>query len=336
MTLVSASLLTTGCDTSPTAPAPPPTRADFQKGMTFVCWSSGCFDQDVARQALAEIGPTGSNWLAIVPTWYQPRLDSDEIAADPSRSPGDHEVRITIRRARAIGYRVMLKPHLDVLTGEWRAKIEPQDRSRWFASYREFILHFASIAEDEGVQQFVVGTELASTSRDDGEWRNLIAAVRQRFSGTLTYAASWDEFERVPFWDALDVVGIDAFFPLTNNPDATITEMLVGWQVWIDRLRKWQAGIGKEIVFTEIGYTSQDGTNTRPYDFDITSRIDLQEQADAYRAALMTLSDQPWLRGIFWWMWNTDRKGGPNDRGYTPFRKPAQDELTAAWARQPS
>jgi len=331
LAIASGVWLASGCERLPTAPPLPAVRADFQKGMTFVCWSPGCLDRDVARQAMADIAATGSNWLAIVPTWYQKALDTAEIEAHPSLSPTDHELRVTIRRAHASGYRVLLKPHVDVLTGEWRGKIRPRNVAKWFASYREFLLHFARLAEDEAVEQLAVGTELAAMSRDDSPWRDLIAETRGQFSGVLTYAANWDEFERVPFWDDLDLVGIDGFFPLTNNPDAGLGEMLVGWRFWIQRLRTWQAGIGKEIVFTEIGYTSQDGTNMRPFDFDISDRIDLQEQADAYRAALITLQGQSWVRGIFWWMWDPGRTGGPNDRGYTPYGKPAQDELATAW-----
>lgn len=50
---------------------------------------------------------------------------------------------------------------------------------------------------------------------DTVRWPPLIAAVRRRFTGPLTYAANWDPgYKAVPFWSLLDYVGIDEYHPL--------------------------------------------------------------------------------------------------------------------------
>ena len=65
-----------------------------------------------------------------------------------------------------------------------------------------------------------------------------------------------------------------------------------------------------------------------PWDWQQAAPIDLQEQADCYRAALETLWRQPWLAGIYWWNWDTDpAQGGPDDAGFTPHDKPAEELL---------
>ena len=65
---------------------------------------------------------------------------------------------------------------------------------RWFASYRSFVLHYASLAERDHYDLFVLGTELKSATACDQEcWRALISDVRKTFHGAITYAANWDE-----------------------------------------------------------------------------------------------------------------------------------------------
>jgi len=48
------------------------------------------------------------------------------------------------------------------------------------------------------------------------EWRNLVWEVRTVFSGRVTYAANFDEYTDVTWWPYLDVMGINAYFPLRS------------------------------------------------------------------------------------------------------------------------
>ena len=58
-------------------------------------------------------------------------------------------------------------------------------------------------------------------------------------------------------------------------------QLVAAWQPQVTRLgnlsRKWN----KPILFTEIGYRSIDGANTAPWDYQVSAKIDLQEQADS-------------------------------------------------------
>ena len=295
-----------------------------------MCWYADCFSPSAADTSLQNVAATGSEWVSLVVTWYQSDLRSSNIFENQN-TPADVSLLHAISQARKLGMKIMLKPHVDVIDGTWRGRIEPANRPAWFADYREFILHYADIAANFAVEQFVVGTELAGVSDDAAAWSSLIAQVRQHYDGPLLYAASWDEYTRIGFWNDLDVVGINAFFPLTNLQNPTLVDLLVGWEFWLRRLEIWQKAVGKPVVFTEIGYTSQDGTNIRPYDFAMSSTIDLDEQAECYRSALIALDDISWLKGMYWWMWRTDLLGGANDRGYTPFNKPAEQVLKQSW-----
>ena len=207
----------------------------------------------------------------------------------------------------------------------------PQSRwNAWFSSYEQFILHYANLAEKNNCEQFCVGVEYKGTVHRENSWRGIIEKVREHYTGPITYASNWDNYQNINWWDAsaLDFVGIDAYFPLTNKTDPTVDELKEGWKKWEEEIESWQEKVNKSIIFTEIGYRSIDGTNIKPYAFWTTGTVDLQEQADCYNATFQIFGDKTWLAGIYWWMWDTNPNiGGPLDKSYTPYKKSAGDVL---------
>jgi len=115
---------------------------------------------------------------------------------------------------------VMVKPHVDVADGTFRGQIQPASPRSWFESYGEMINRYADLAQRAGAELFCVGTELTTMAERTDDFRGVIDGVRSRFDGELTYGANLvDEAERVEFWDDLDLIGIDAYMPL-STPDA--------------------------------------------------------------------------------------------------------------------
>ena len=312
-----------------------PPRIPVQDGMSFTGWSHRAFEGKPAAKSLANLADIGAGWVAIVPTWYQARITSTDIHP-LHKTPTYRGLVHAIRTAHELGLRVMLKPHLDLsmdppydrpLIGtEWR---HPAEWDRWFASYGRFIFHFADIAQAEGVEQFAVGTELVGTTGQEARWRELVAGVRDRFTGTLTYASLIDgEETAIRWWDALDLIGVDVYWPLTEEFDPSLDELKDAWVPKVARFADLSARWGKPIVFTELGYRSIDGANTNPWNWMWKRPIDLQEQADCYRAALESVWDQPWFAGVYWWDWSAaPQVGGIEDAGFTPHGKPAEDVL---------
>ena len=70
----------------------------------------------------------------------------------------------------------------------------------------------------------------------------------------LTYAANWTDYRQVPFWDALDVIGIQAYFPLTEDPDYDEEDIRAGWAERMGELRAFGELHNRNILFTELGY----------------------------------------------------------------------------------
>jgi len=238
---------------------------------------------------------------------------------------------------------VMLKPLVNLPPGSpnWRGQIVGSEE--WFTGvqgYGAFINHWAQIAQEEDVDLFCVGTELVATASEEARWRTAIAGVEALYSGPLVYAANHGGSgsatqANIVWWDALDYIGLDAYYPLTGSADPSVADLRTAWATRATMIENWRTALDpadqKPVLFTEIGYRSWDGTNQAPAsqtgwgDTD----VDEQEQADCYQATYEELwRRKPWLQGMYWWNWEVD----PNpvweaDNWFTPQGKPAENVI---------
>jgi hypothetical protein len=318
-------------------------RPPVQEGISYAAWWSGAYSDPDADLALADLEATGANWTAVTVTGYQDTITSTTIYTNIATSTDADLIHATTQ-AHALGLNVMLRPGVGLYDDptHWHGQIgetftTEAEWEAWFASYRSFIEHYADLAETYGADQFSIGGELVATTHRANDWRAVIAGVRARYSGPITYAADWGGEEiDIAWWDAVDYIGVDPYYPLTEKNDPTLEELKAAWVPYVAALANLSSTWGKPILFTEIGYRSMDGANRRPWDFNVSGPVDLQEQADAYQAAFESVYDQPWFAGMFWWAWTTDPfEGGSCDDSYTPQDKPAEDILRAWYGAPP-
>lgn len=305
-----------GLDVRSVDPADP--AATFQHGVAFPVWWHTLYATPEADQALAAAAATGINSVQLVMTWYQDAVTSTTIYPDPLRTPSDPSLAHAVATARRLRLQVMLKLHVDVQDGTWRGELAPSAVDAWFESYRRLLRRYARFARDHQVAALVIGTELRTltTAPYTGMWREMIAEVRAAYPGQVAYAANWDEYALVGFWDALDFIGIDAYFPLVDaavDPDPSFPEIVLAWQgyagrhgggAWLQDLDRFAAGSGKPIVFTEIGYRSQDGAADAPWLADNGRRSNADLQRRLYEAVYRLYVPRSYFRGLFWWRWD--------------------------------
>ncbi len=303
------------------------------RGISYTAWSPGDYQTPASEASLHQLLSTGANFIALLVTGYMDRPTSNSVSIDPARTPTDSSLIQAITTAHRLGLGVLLKPHVDCKDGTWRGLLAPQDPARWFATYKEFVLHYARLAQAHGVEMFAVGTEFRSlSSRYRPQWEEVIRAVREVYRGPITYAANWDEYPQVTFWDLVDYAGIDAYFPLTAKASPTEDELVQAWRPWLNKVEAWQGEVGKPVLFTEIGYRSVEYAPREPWDWSKGGAYDPHVQAYAYQATLRALGNRPWLLGVFWWNWLPNpRAGGTGNTDYTPQGKPAQQVLTKAF-----
>ncbi len=309
----------------------------FQKGISYASWQHDGYDSPEAAQAIALLRERGVEWVSLVVTWYQETQQSQVIYRDPRLTPDDEGLIRTIELIHRLGMKVLLKPTVDIKDGAWRGQIRfegEEDWQAWFSSYRYFINHYAELAAKHGVEEFCVGVELAGTVHRESEWRWIIENVRARFKGPLVYAANWDNYGNARFWDALDYVGIDAYFELAVEENVDLEGLLAAWASWVEELEAFQRKLEQPIIFTEVGCRSIAGASARPWDWATAGEIDLQEQARYYEAAFRMFWGKSWFYGFYWWAWGPKRgRFGDDDTGYSPQGKPAEGILTEWYAK---
>ncbi|MCJ7614727.1 hypothetical protein MUO71_08215 [Candidatus Bathyarchaeota archaeon] len=308
----------------------------FLKGLSYSAWSGDAFSSSESDESLRLLTETNTEWIAICLSWAQSNTTSHDIRPDPNRTPTTDSVRHAIATAHSLGLKVMLKPMVDTLEEEktqgystvWRGEIQPSDE--WFDSYSEFINGFAVFAEQNGVELFCVGCEFKATTHEKEQWERVIAGVRERYSGPITYAADWTNYQNIEWWDSVDYVGIDAYFPLSLfKYDPSFEELKNAWNNYANEIEEWLSAVNKPVIFTEIGYRSGDGTNMAPSNYWSDMPIDLLEQRDCYEAAFQALWNRSWFYGFYWWTWIYDpAQGGTADSYHTPQNKPTQTLIT--------
>ena len=99
-------------------------------------------------------------------------------------------------------------------------------------------------------------------------------------------------------------------------------------------LLAFQQKLGKPILFMEIGWCSLANAANEPWDYtqtDLNVELDLQKRL--YEGFFQAWYRKPGLGGFMVWEW-TPSEGGPDDKGYTPENKPAQ-EVLREWVAKP-
>jgi len=276
------------------------------------------------------------------PVVYHHNGDSSLIAETDSRWVS------RIQKLRVGGIKVFVKPHVWIdhpSGGKWRSDISPaaaEDWATWAASYRDYILRYARLAEQGGAEMYSVGAELTSLTKDRPRyWSKLIAEVREVYTGKLVYSANWyEEYEHITFWDELDYVGVQAYFPLCDKREPTLAHLRDGWADHLSGLQGVSRRVGKPIIFTELGYKSTALSAKEPWLWEEDPRTDdkecsLQTQERCYQAFFQEVWPQGWFAGVHFWQYRTDHDANDHyyDLDFTPQGKPAEGVLIEAFGK---
>lgn len=245
-------------------------------------------------------------------------------------TPDDQSLLRHLDALRARGYKVLLLPmcFMDVPGKPWRGRLTgtPASVNNLFTKtngYNAFIMHYANLCAGR-VDAFAIGSEMVGLTKvmdapgvfpAVNQFISLAASVRGMLGSnvTLTYAADWSEYHHTeggwynldPLWASpnIDVIGIDAYFPLTDEPQGAITlaKAMAGWTsgegyewYYADTARTTKAPLApayawkninwfhanphvnpngqatawvpgsKKVWFTEYGFPSVDGATNQP------------------------------------------------------------------------
>lgn len=318
----------------------------WQQSATIYPGSTTDYSSESFKQTLRDLAATGADFVTLAVPHYQSNRWSTDIQRGWN-TPTDASLTEGIGFAHSIGLKVTLMIYLDTYEGVWRAEINPPDRDGWFRAYGEVLNKYAVMARDNGVERYVLGTEMINmttfTSNGDNtrQWNILIGNVRGIYSGPLTYSANWgpsgftDEKNHIGFWPNLDAIGMAAYFGLETG-DNSVESLKSAWNKWnFEHVKPIADRTGKPVIFTEIGYKSVPGSHARPWDFGMGGGADETEQANSYEALFSYWNDFPYMQGVSLWNWEVNPSaGGPGNTDYTPQNKLAE-QVMARWFGTP-
>ncbi len=278
-----------------------------------VCWVAG---DSIIDRNLNPLEENYVNWISQTPFGYQRGHDNPEVRFDGNSShwgESDHGLIHTARLAHERGMQVILKPHIWLVRSEekWRSDIRmnsPEEWDAWFTNYANFILHYARVAEEGNMEALCIGTELHLTAVLHPEkWIEIIKKVREVYSGKLTYAANfYKEFEEITFWNHLDAIGVQGYFPVSKNKNPTKEELCASWKPHKEKMQSMYERYGKPIIFTEAGYKNSDDAAIEPWVWPhrMEEKVVSEEtQAVCLDAMFESLWQEDWFAGIFIWKW---------------------------------
>lgn len=300
----------------------------FIKGMTFAPFirRGELMKQETLASFDSMVDRTGADFIVIVPNGLQDTPQSERIDYTSNATVSDDELEAFIDYSHSRGLRTALKPTVNCRNGTWRAHIcffdedvpcEPK-WSNWFRAYSEFQCHFAEIAERKGCEMFIAGCEMVQSERREAEWRKVISDIRRVYSGLVSYNTDKYQEHNVKWWDAVDVISSSGYYPIND------------WEKQLDRIEKVIHHFNKPFFFAECGCMSVKNANLVPNDWSVRGDVDLDGQADWFRAMFEACEKRDWVGGFAIWDWRGRLypfTSADKDAGYGIYGKPAEKKV---------
>ena len=293
-------------------------------GITFGFMSQrGDWQDPMSRESLRMMKEELAASHVILPiTVTQAHPQSTKIDWQSDNVLIDAEVKGMIAYAQGIGLKVILRPMVNVADGTWRAHINFFDYdvpceptwSQWFDSYREYLNHYAKLAEETGCVMLVIGCELVNSDRREAQWRETISQIRQHYNGLLTYNCDKYQENNLTWWDAVDVISSSGYYPIDK------------WEQELDRIEQVVNHYQKPFFFCEVGCPSREGSQCLPNDWSFSGEVSMIAQSRWFEKMFTACDKRNWIQGFGIWDWKArlySREMALKDDDYGVYGKPA-------------
>lgn len=328
------------------------------RGMTFGYYArNGFYSSPAARDHVDRMADLGIEWVCVVCIVLQDTFASTRMYRDFQVTPGDDELLDIADYIHNRGLKVQLRPMLECWDGAQRMQINfPGEREiipgkpmnhwrKWFDSMRERTLHYGRVAQRAGCEAFGLDSELDYTVKQNGYWKEVVAAARSVYGGHLTSGHTravnfLEELRKPEHWfHDLDSLGVSFYHPVAEGPGATLAQMRERLRPYLEQYREVAAVYGKPFYFAECGCCSTAGATIKPHGWDNPGGYDGEEQARYLEAVLDTFWREPWWMGLYWWKWEEQndrpwlRDDPRGDKGFPVDGKPAAEVMRRWYAR---
>ena len=288
------------------------------------------YEDDKWHENLVRIKQSGAEWVNLVRIFYQTNIHSSDIHADKQLTPRLDSLKNIINDAHELGLKVQLHLAINLKKSrpdDWHGMIRPKNKKKWWAAYQRVILEMVEFSKRNEVEALIIGTEYSALQSHDKNWRALIKVIREKaqYLGMLGYGTNYNALN-IRWVDALDFLGISAYWPLSKTRDPNLQTLNQAWFRINKQLGTWmKKHPSLRVEFTEVGYSSQLYSSVYPFSWK-SSKAETQsltEQLQSYRSLHQFLKREPKIKGVHIFA-STEEDDDPASIGYTPFGKPAE------------
>lgn len=293
-----------------------------------------------AQKVLDHVVELGANSVSISFSFVMDSAYANAVRMDHPITPSPARLGIVLDEANKRGLRTAVRPMLNErnLTTDdpdmWRGSIQPESRTKWFASYRDMLVEYAKVAEAAKSATFVVGTELNTMESSTNGWRTVATGVKDVFSGEIDYSANFDRLRKTGPAPGI-TLSVDAYPPLEVADSASVSRLVEGWNDWLDDA----VGTGPlpDLVLAEVAIGARAGAYREPWSPKAKGAIKPEIQQRWFDTACQVMHERD-LGGIYFWMINmdTDPKAKASNRSPMDFLgRPGEQNIARCFAKDP-
>ncbi len=280
----------------------------------------------------------GSNWICWMPYSYMVKGNLTDTFPGQWWGESFTGIQSSISWSKSRGIKSFIKPHIWLTDGTFNGDFVCNSEEEWQrieSKYTEYIIKFANLAEKKNAELFCVGVELKNWIKERPDfWLDLIKKVRGIYHGQLTYAANWDNYKNIPFWDQLDYISIDAYFPYSNSQTPTVIELEDAMEKQAEELASFSKKHDQQIIFSEFGFRSENNCCKKPWEYKQGKPVNYDCQANAFEAFFNTFPKKEWYAGGFIWKWfATGHLNEEGESGYRFKEKPAEGVVKGTYLK---
>ncbi|MGB2954424.1 MAG: hypothetical protein WBB64_00505 [Anaerolineales bacterium] len=317
--------------------------------------------------AIPAISSMNASWIVLTPTWTFTHQIPPVIEPNPSQDP----LWLDLSKMSELAFQQDLQvglhpqPHFPVNPDSWwdSAPLDFSWWNSWFDQYQKFAVHFADLAEKQGINMLVLGGEWISPALPGGKlangnpsgvpadselrWEGILAEVDSHFSGTIAWSMALPPNGNIPgYFQHIDQIHLNWSPSLVSDQSLTQDELTNLAEQSLDgEINEfWSAWLKPEdkLLILRIAYPSVSGWNsdcdpledetccdfaefTKPAPNLPNLSTDLDEQAKAYTAFLSAINNKSWISGVISWGYYA-----PvilHDKSISIHGKPAEDIL---------
>ena len=235
-----------------------------------------------------------------------PNADSNTVEDSKTRTPSINDIKELTKIAKADGLRVEYRALFAIDNKDRRdGSISPRNLGEWLDSLLRTETPALTLAEDDHVPEFVVGSEMASIDKSK-DWDSFFEKAKKIYKGALSYASYGGHtdsdggfFSKSRVELPTNDLGVTAYPEIGVKPNTKVDVLTTRWEKYLTA--HTSEAILRRTTIDEIGIPAVRGYYWMPWQWnDVTGKADETIQQDWFKAACDAATAEH-MRGIYFW-----------------------------------